>query len=181
MFLSKKLKSHIEMKQSLTTTGLHILAAPADKPVEERLRAYARELKKKSCLGQIGFITSRSAVVPYLSVRSNIFLRGHEHDLDILPSFFTTDPNFLQERADHISELQRIYIEFYRNALDGHRFIFMSDLADGLDRASARRMMTDFDTSSRRLGISLMMLTSDQSMLRDFPDNSDTAPSQLFQ
>ena len=181
MFLSNKMKDQLQLQQTLTTKGLHILAAPADESSEVRIRAYARELKKKHCLGQIGFITSRSAVVPYLSVRSNLFLRGHEHNLDLLPAVFRNDPNFLQERADHVTELQRIYIEFYRNALDGHRFIFMSDLADKLDKASARRLLMDFDHSSRELDISLMMLTGDQTLLRDYPGSSFTAPTQLLQ
>lgn len=178
MFFKAKYNVNVTINPLFAQSGVYFIKNPTGK-LDKQLQDYCRELMRSGLIHDVGIVLNRSALVPYLSVRSNLFIQGRAHDLDLLPAEMRNDDLFLQEKAENLDELQRVYIEFFRNVLSGKRYVLMTDVLANLSSPEGRRILEVFRNSVKRLGAVLIMFTSDDGLLRDNPESSMLVPPPL--
>ncbi|WP_155286105.1 hypothetical protein [Lacticaseibacillus zhaodongensis] len=179
MFFKSKYRPNVAINSLFDQAGVYFIKRPAGRDLNQQLQAYVRELMRSGLIREVGIVLDKSALVPYLSVRSNLFIQGRVHDLDLLPREMRNDVHFLEEKAADLGELQRIYVEFFRSVLSGKRYVLMTDVLAKLSSPEGRQMLEVFRHCVRQLGVSLILFTSDATLLRDNPQSSLQTPPPL--
>lgn len=180
MFFKAKSLGGGRINPALNEPGVYYVSAPDGKSAEAQMRAYTRTLNQSDVGRSFGYITSSSALVPYLNVKANLFIQGREHDLDVLPNFMLADPTFLGRNARALNQVERLYVEFYRNVLGGKRYIIIADLMRAMSRRTGAALLADITATAEHLGVSVLLFTSDTTLVRDNPRRAfATAPVLL--
>ncbi|WP_125572059.1 hypothetical protein [Lacticaseibacillus songhuajiangensis] len=181
MFFKAKTLGGGRINTAFNEPGVYFVAAPNAETAEKQIRTYGRTLGQTEIGHNFGYISSNSALVPYLNVKANLFIQGREHDLDILPRFMLDDPLFLGQNSRALTPVGRLYVEFYRNVLGGKRYIVIADLLHAMTRATVNKLLTDFGETAQHLGISVLLFTSDDTLIRDHPGRAFAAAPELLE
>jgi ABC-type lipoprotein export system ATPase subunit len=129
---------------------------------------------------QTGVISKTSAIIPYLSVRANIYIDGPEHDLSVLPPELKDDIDFLNSNADNLNLLQRLVVEFFRSVLAQKKLIIIADILTQLSGPEATHFLTVAQNTARNMGVSVVLLTTDSTLAAQFPENTVPFTTQLI-
>ena len=181
MFFKAKSLTGGHINPALNEPGVYFVATLNPETANQELRRYGRTLGQSELGRTVGYISSSSALVPYLNVKANLFIQGREHDLDILPSFMLNDPLFLSQNSRALTTTGRLYVEFYRNVLGGKRYIIITDLLHDMSRVTANKLLTDFSGTAEQLGISVLQFTNDTTLIRDHPQRAFTKTPPLLE
>lgn len=177
MFFKPKAVPECVVTPVLAAPGLHLMHAEDSKLT---FTNYVQTVFSNALRSQTGIISRTSAIVPYLTVRANIYIDGPEHDLFTLPPEMRNDAEFLDGKSNHLGQLQRLYVEFYRSVLAGKRYIIIADVFSTLSGPEARRFLTVANNTVKEHPISVIMLTEDQTLLDEFPEISTSYAESLL-
>ncbi|WP_054722191.1 hypothetical protein [Lacticaseibacillus nasuensis] len=105
------------------------------------------------------------AVVPYLSVRSNLLLNGEKVPFHVLPKAFREDLDFLNRPAVALTTEQSLYVQLFRAILGGRQLIVMGDFPATMAVQAVRAFITLAQTALRQTTSSLVVFTQDETLL----------------
>ncbi len=165
MFFKPKSAPIPVVTPALAAPGLHLMLTPTGNTT---FSDYAKTVMRTSLRGKTGIISRTSAIVPYLTVRANIYIDGPEHDLALLPPEVRNDTDFLDSPATKIGQLQRLYIEFFRSVLADKKYILIADVFATLSGPETRRFLTVVNEATAKHQVSVIILTEDATLTTEF-------------
>ncbi|KRM54831.1 hypothetical protein [Lacticaseibacillus sharpeae] len=169
MLFKPKAKLQCAVTPNLADAGLHLMYTP---DARQAFTHYVRTMLKTTLRKTTGVIGTDSAIVPYLTVRANIYIDGPEHDLFALPAEMRTDFDFLNGPANALGALQRLYIEFFRSVLAGKKYIIIADIFSQLSGPEAQRFLTVARDAAQTNAVSVILLTADRGVSNEYSEIS---------
>ncbi|MFD1484709.1 branched-chain amino acid ABC transporter ATP-binding protein [Lacticaseibacillus baoqingensis] len=171
---------HQQLASLFTPAGLYYLYFPDHASLQQSYQAYTQAFISANCAKHMGMITYPDAsIVPYLTVRSNILINGQQRDFSLLPESLRRDTLFLDQSAAHLTAVQSLYVQLFRGLLAGRQFLLMTDFPEAMTLQETRLFLTHAQAAVTRTDASLIILTTDESLIAANPDTSWKTPPAL--
>ncbi|MCI1986431.1 MAG: branched-chain amino acid ABC transporter ATP-binding protein [Lactobacillus sp.] len=169
-----------QLTDLFTPAGLYYLYFTDHSALQVGYQAYTQAFVAANSTKQLGTITFPDAtIVPYLTVRSNLLINGQHQDFSLLPENLRRDSLFLDQPAKHLTAAQSLYIQLFRGLLAGRQFLLMTDFPDAMTLQETRLFLTHAEAAVTHTDSSLIILTTDQSLITANPDTSWQQPPVL--
>ena len=183
LFFNQKAKHSLrqQLAQFFDTPGVYFVYANTSEQSSATYQQYVSQFVKNNLMRDIGLISSDdSAIIPYLTVKANLLINGHNVPLELVPSFLNHDTVYLEQLAEHLTPRQSLDIQFFRSILAGKRYIFMDDGLSALDPVEVRNFLVDAIQALKATESTLIVLTTDHSLLESNPETAfETAPKLI--
>lgn len=121
-----------------------------------------------------------AAIVPYLTVRSNILINGQRRDFDLVPEHLRKDALFLDTPADTLTAAQSLYIQLFRGLVAGRDYLVMRDFPASMTLQERRLFLDDAQTAVAQADACLIVLTTDPQLIAANPATAWRTPPALF-
>ncbi|MHA3065747.1 hypothetical protein [Lacticaseibacillus saniviri] len=181
LFFKRRSKKTIQesLATVFTAPGIYYVYMRDHEQTNNVFQRYVKQFVDAGIMKDIGLISQTdTAIIPYLTVRSNLMVNQHKVPFDILPEFIRTDKLFLENPATDLSIRQQLDIQFFRSVLANKRYMFMADGLDNLSTDEARDFLTTVVQPLAAIESSLIILTTDKSLVEANPKTGMmTAPT----
>lgn len=169
-----------QLTQLFTPAAVYYIYLPDTAAVTTAAHAYAQEFQANNAAKHLAMISlPDAAIVPYLTVRSNLLINGQAVPFDILPEAFRRDTLFLDQDATQITAEQSLYIQLFRGILAGRQFMLMTDFPDSMSPQEKRVFLDYAEEAVAKTGTSLIILTQDHNLITANPATSWPTPPTL--
>ncbi|KRM88333.1 hypothetical protein FD19_GL000627 [Lacticaseibacillus thailandensis DSM 22698 = JCM 13996] len=150
--------------------GVYLVGQPSTRAARATFHQYAQQLASSDWHKQSGFIATSSTLVPYLPVRSNLFLNGTEHDLNLLPADMRNSM-FLNQPSSQLHGIDILLVQLLREVLAGKQVVVAGTILDQLSGPEIRRLLNTARELCVHQAVTLVILTTNAALAAtaDYP------------
>ncbi|WP_390409458.1 hypothetical protein [Lacticaseibacillus jixiensis] len=169
------------LAELFTPATLAYIQYPDQTAVAAGFQMISRQFISTNNTKLLGMITlPDAAIVPYLTVRSNILINGQHRSFDLVPEHLRKDTTFLDTPADGLTATQSLYIQLFRGLVAGRTYLVMSDFPAAMT-LQERRIFLDYAKAAvAQADACLIVLTTDAQLIAANPATSWRTPPELF-
>lgn len=156
-----------------TPAAIYYVHVASSQALTEQHRVYQQAFAANGAAKKLGnIILPDAAILPYLTVRSNLLINGQKVPFEILPESFRRDTLFLDQTAKALTAEQSLYVQLFREILAARPFLLMPDFPSDMSPQERRQFIDYAEPTIKASKTSLILLTQDEKLIAANPTHS---------
>ncbi|KRL84383.1 hypothetical protein [Lacticaseibacillus pantheris] len=158
LFNTRKIKA-TKLNPIFDRPGVYFVSQSTLTAAFSTFHQYVRALNDAGWAKRAGVIAAESSLVPYLPVRSNLFLNGNEHNLNVLPRQMRNS-SFLNQQSSELHGIDILIVQLFREILAGKQIIVTGTVLDRLSGPEIRAFLSVAKAACTEQAVSLIIITT---------------------
>lgn len=171
-------ESLTRFKANFPQNDLYFIKTKDDEDAQTLLMRYIEMFRPKT--GNVGFLSVHfNTVIPYLSAKDNIEIAKHkkmspqqQRQINDWRNQHELDPIFLETSGNALTNLQRVAVAFYRHIFSGKQVLIADNFLDQATTAKVREVTNILHDAATHLNLTILVMTSNDSLLETYSENS---------
>lgn len=178
LFNARKMKA-TKLNPIFDRPGVYFVSQSTLTAAYNTFHHYVRALNDAGWAKRAGVIAAKSSLVPYLPVRSNLFLNGNEHNLNVLPRQMRNS-SFLNQPSSELHGIDVLIVQLFREILAGKQVIVAGTVLDQLSGPEIRAFLSVANAACTEQAVSLIIITTNADLAATAGHTLNKVPELLI-